>query len=350
MSGGRLVVALCSGLVGLVAVEAVFRLVEPRLGVDRERMERLREFVATDGQTVEFQPRPHVLYTRRRGRPGINSMGFADREYPRDRAPGVVRIACLGSAATEGDLVRREAAYPRQLEKALQERTGGRFEVMNFGVAGWTTAETLVNYVLVVQDYAPDVVIVHEAASDVEPRAWPYFRSDYSHYRRSWSAPCNSTPYRLLLRASDLFAWVETRDSRPLVLEKGAVEPLPPGSGFQQTLAPETAGAFRRNVQTITEHVRLRGGRAVLATVPYDRASAPGLPPYAQGIDEHNQILRELAQAGGDLLVDLDAEARKQPEALHRLFVDIVRMNPDGDRFKADVIAASLIAAGYLSR
>jgi lysophospholipase L1-like esterase len=350
MSGARLLVALAAGLIGLVAVETVFRLFEPRLGIDRERMERLREYVATDGQTLDYQPRPHVLYTRRRGRPGINSLGFADREYPRERSPGVVRIACLGSATTEGDLERRETTYPRQLERVLQERTGGRFEVMNFGVAGWTTAETLIDYVLVVQDFAPDVVIVHEAASDVEPRAWPHFRPDYSHYRRSWTAPCRSSAYRLLLRASDLFAWVESRDPRPLVLESGAVEPLPAGSRFPAALAPDTVSAFRRNVQTIADHVRLRGGRAVLATVPYDLASAAGLAPYGQGIDEHNHVLRELAQVRGDLLVDLDAEVRKQPEAMHASFIDLVRMNPEGERFKADAIATALIAAGYLSR
>jgi hypothetical protein len=350
MTSRRPLLALSSATIGLVALEAVFRLMEPRLGIDRQRLDQLREFVSTDGQTLDYQPRAHVLYTRRRGRPGINSLGFADGEYPRDRTPGVARIACLGSATTEGEDGRRDGAYPRLLGKSLEERTGRNFEVMNFGVSGWTTAETLVNYLLVVQDYAPDIVILHEAASDVDPRAWPYFRGDYSHYRRAWKQPCHSLAYRMLLRASDLFAWFQVRDPRPFTLDTGAVEPVPAGSGLPESLSPETAGAFRRNMRTIAENVRLRGGRVVLATVPYDLATAPSSPLYVQGIDEHNAILRDLAREQGDLLVDLDAEARKQPEVLHPLFLDLVRMNPEGNRFKADTIAGALIAAAYVTR
>ena len=46
---------------------------------------------------------------------------------------------------------------------------------MNVGITGWTTAETLVNYFLVVQDLSPDIVLIHEAVNDAEPRVGPAF-------------------------------------------------------------------------------------------------------------------------------------------------------------------------------
>jgi len=217
---------------------------------------------------------------------------------------------------------------------------------MNFGMSGWTSAEILVNYFLVVQDFSPDVVILHEGANDVEARVRPYFRSDYSHYRRPWTPLCYSAPYRLLIQASDLFAWTQLRGAVPFGLEAVVVE-APAGS--PTALDPETAGAFRRNVLTVAESVRLRGGLSVLATLPYDPVAAERFPLYREGIDEHNALLRSLARDHGFLLVDLDRAARERPEALRATFLDLVHMSTEGNRFKAETIADALLAGGHLS-
>jgi lysophospholipase L1-like esterase len=219
-------------------------------------------------------------------------------------------------------------------------------EVLNFGMAGWTTAETMVNYFLVVQDYAPDVVVIHEAANDVDPRRWPGFRADYSHYRKPWGEVHYSLLYRLLVRFSDIFAASQMRD--PSAFDIAAVVtrvpngPLRDGGG---TLPPETAVAFRRNVETIAEHVRLHGGHAVLATVPYD-PQAVGLAVYRNGIDDNNRILRELCRKDGFILADVDARGRERPGGTHPFFLDLVHMTPEGNRFKAEVIADAVLQAG----
>jgi lysophospholipase L1-like esterase len=346
MDRGRLVLAGSSLALCAFVLEGGFRVLEPRLGVDAERIRLFREFVGSGGRVAEYESRAHTLYTRPRGQPGINSLGFADEEVPAERTPGVVRIACLGSSTTEGGNDRRDGAYPHLLRQVLSERTGRPFEVLNFGMSGWTTAETMVNYFLVVQDYAPDLVILHEAANDVEPRARPYFRADYSHYRRSWTPPCYSLPYRLLVGASDLFAWTQLRGASPFNLD--AVVVAPPPSEVPAHLDPATAAAFRRNVLTIAEHVRLRGGRAVLATVPYDTAAAERFPIYRAGIDEHNDVLRALARDHGFVLVDLDRAAREGASTGAPFFLDLVHMSPEGNRFKAEVIAEALVRGGHL--
>ena len=287
------------------ALELAFRLLEPRLGVDRERLQALRDHVASGGVVGLHEARPHVLYARPPGVPGVNSLGFNDDEFKLARIPGTLRIACLGSSTTEGGNPEgHEGSYPRQLQHVLEERTGRAVEVLNFGMAGWTTAETMVNYFLVVQDYAPDIVVIHEAVNDVDPRRWPGFRTDYSHYRKPWSGVHYSLPYRLLVRWSDVFAASQLRN--PAAFDVAAVVTRPPQGPLRDAgdkLPPETAVAFRRNVQTIAEHVRLRGGRVVLATVPYDPA-ATSAAVYRNGIDEHNGILRELAEKNGFTLAD----------------------------------------------
>jgi lysophospholipase L1-like esterase len=289
-----------------------------------------------------------VLYARPPSLPGVNSLGFNDDEFHVAKTPGTLRIACLGSSTTEGGNPEgHEGSYPRQLEHVLEERTGRAVEVLNFGMAGWTTAETMVNYFLVVQDYAPDIVVIHEAPNDVDPRRWPGFRTDYSHFRRPWSGVHYALPYRLLVRWSDLFAASQLKNAAGFDLQAVVTRPPqgPMREGADGTLPPETAVAFRRNVRTIAEHVRLRGGHAVLATVPYD-VTTSGDAVYRHGIDDHNRILRELSQQDGFTLADVDGQGRNHPGGLHPYFLDLVHMTSVGNRFKAEVIAEAILQAG----
>jgi lysophospholipase L1-like esterase len=335
---------------GLAALELGFRALEPRLGVDRERLARFREFVRSGGETAQFVAHPHVVYTRNPADPSVNALGFLDREFVREKNAGVPRIACLGSSTTEGgNAAQREGSYPYFLARILEQRRGRPVEALNFGMAGWTTAETLVNYLLVVQDFAPDVVLIHEAVNDVEPRAWPGFAADYSHYRKPWRDVSFSAPFRLLAAASDAFAALQMRRVEAFGLGAAVNRPAEGGYRFEGGRLPlETAAPFQRNILTIAEHVRLRGGHPVLITMPYDTARAREQPVFHAGLDEHNALLRKLAEAHGFLLVDLDDLARRRPEGVSGRFLDLVHMTPEGNRFKAEAIADALLAAKML--
>ena len=345
-----LLLLMATVLVLAAVVELSFRLLEPRLGVNPARLQALRAHVASGGAVALHEPRPHVLYARPYGVPGVNSLGFNDDEFRVAKTPGTLRIACLGSSTTEGgNPGGHEGSYPRQLQRILQEETGVKVEALNFGMAGWTTAEEMVNYFLVVQDYSPDVVVIHEAVNDVDPRRWPGFKTDYSHYRKPWTEVHYSLPYRLLVRLSDVFAASQLKtaafDLQSIVVRRPQ-GPLRDEGGDH--LPPETALAFRRNVLTIAEHVRARGGQVVLATVPYDPQGGEAV--YRKGIDEHTRILRELAAANGFILADVDARGRALAGGTHRFFLDLVHMTPEGNAFKARVIADALMEAGIAAQ
>ena len=343
--GRSLLLLVATTVIFGAVVELSFRALEPRLGVDKERLRALRDHVLSGGAIALHAPRPHVLYARPPGLPGVNSLGFNDDEFRVAKTPGTLRIACLGSSTTEGGNPEgHEGSYPRQLQDILQERTGGKVEALNFGMAGWTTAEEMVNYFLVVQDYAPDVVVIHEAVNDVDPRRWPGFRTDYSHYRKPWTEVHYSRPYRLLVRFSDLFAASQLKGAAFDLQSMVTRPPQGPLRDVGGRLPPETAVAFRRNILSVAEHVQAHGGRVVLATVPYDPQSGEAV--YRAGIDEHNGILRELAAANGFILADVDARGRALPGGTHRFFLDLVHMTREGNRFKAEVIADAMLQAG----
>lgn len=54
-----------------------------------------------------------------------------------------MRILAMGDSRTFGDGVNDEETWPAQLEKALNERQPGRFEVINAGVSGWNAFQGL---------------------------------------------------------------------------------------------------------------------------------------------------------------------------------------------------------------
>lgn len=73
-----------------------------------------------------------------------NSDGYRDKEFAKDKRPGVVRIACVGDSFTMGWGVRDPSdAFPQRIGASLEAHFPGRFEVRNYGIPGFTTGHEL---------------------------------------------------------------------------------------------------------------------------------------------------------------------------------------------------------------
>ena len=93
----------------------------------------------------------------------INRDGFRDREHPRIKPAGTLRIALLGDSYAAALAIPIEQTFWRLLERELNRDTarhGRRVEVLNFGVNGYSTAQELLTLDCCVWDYAPDVVLL----------------------------------------------------------------------------------------------------------------------------------------------------------------------------------------------
>src|SRR6266702_3402666 len=65
----------------------------------------------------------------------LNSHGFRDAEFPREKRPSTFRIVCLGDSWTFGANVGQDQAYPQRLKALLRrEFPSADFEVFNLGV------------------------------------------------------------------------------------------------------------------------------------------------------------------------------------------------------------------------
>jgi lysophospholipase L1-like esterase len=347
--GSRLAWAFAVSLVVLVlvlvGVELGFRalLGEPARG----GLENYRRYLLT-GMMRGYEPRAYTVYQRPRKSPDGNAFGFNDRAWTRARTPGVPRIVCMGGSTTEGgNPSGRQGSYPTLLERVLEERTGRDFEVLNAGIAGWTSAEMLCAWFLTMQDLAPDVLVLHEGVNDLEPRFMAAFEPDYSHWRRSIQTWPVTGLERQLVRWSRLYAYFRLRDGKaPEILDvstdrSGPKEPLI----AEGKLPFETSLAFRRNLRNIALSAQGAGTTVVLMTMPTGPNVVIGAF-WRHGIQQNNQHLRELSAEHGFLLADAARAFEGRPE-LAQEFIDLVHLEVAGNRAKAELVAEVL--AGWVA-
>jgi hypothetical protein len=349
MSRRRVTAVMLSALLAVAAVEVLLRFAPQVLGLDPQALSQLRAAAQGEG-LLDYAPAPHVVYTHPRSGPSTNAAGFLGPEQPRAKPPDTLRILCLGGSTTEsGNDGSFHGSWPYFLEVGIaQELLRGlespRVEVQNLGLAGWTSAETLVHWFLRARDHGPDLVLIHDGVNDVAPRQFAGFTPDYSHYRRSWRSPLGDGFERWAVAHWATFAALRLRRGLPTLDQAvRATDRGREGGGLE----PDGRRVFRRNVECVLRDARSLGAQVGLITHPV-RAPAPGEEgdPWRVGIAEHNQVLRELAAEHGCLLIDLEVLAAQDPQGLQPYFRDLVHLEPPGNLWKALHVGA-VLAEGW---
>jgi hypothetical protein len=116
----------------------------------------------------------------------INSHGLRDREHSLSPPSHTLRIAVLGDSFAEAMQVDREESFWAVMEKDLQHcgRLGGRrVEVINFGQAGFGTAQELLAWRHRAAKFAPDIVLLaFFTGNDVADNAPALMQFPYNPY------------------------------------------------------------------------------------------------------------------------------------------------------------------------
>ena len=97
----------------------------------------------------------------------INAHGWRDNLYSYEKPTDTYRIAVIGCSRTYGYGVDAEETYAKYLERMLNNDTGRKVEVMNFGVNGYGLSQMALNYIKYVRRYHPDLVIVQFYATSI---------------------------------------------------------------------------------------------------------------------------------------------------------------------------------------
>ena len=125
---------------------------------EEDRRGLLHQFLPTLPDSLKHNPVWEIA---------LNSQGFRDAEFQNPKRTTSFRVVCLGDSWTFGANVGQDATYPSQLGKILkQEFPGQDFEVLSFGVLGYSSYQGLQLMKRVVNDFNPNLVIIGYAMND----------------------------------------------------------------------------------------------------------------------------------------------------------------------------------------
>ncbi|MBI5367319.1 MAG: SGNH/GDSL hydrolase family protein [Planctomycetes bacterium] len=280
----------------------------------------------------------------------INSLGFRGQEIAAVKPPGTFRIVCLGGSTTFGHAVGDEGTWCALLEARLAAAYPlRRFEVVNAGVPGYTTFESLIDYTTRIADLSPDAVIVYHGINellyyaDLAPgRGLSALRPIRTQGEISSWLLNHSAAYQGLTHVADrLFS---PNDQRPLAAACPEFGPR----------------AFRRNLRALIGMARDDGARVLLITQatlvepamrtaedlqrarisPYTLAKLYGLQPesFVAALNSTVEIGRAAGREFSVPVLDFYRDYPKQPE----YFTDSVHTSAAGEELFARRVADAL--------
>jgi len=265
----------------------------------------------------------------------FNNFGFAGSDFEYTKPPTTIRIAALGESTTMD-------GWPSLLEDKLNEkRISGsyRFEAMNFGLAEWNSAHSLVNFCLNVRDFTPDFIIIHHGWNETNIRniSSKEFKGDYTHALDCFHHPEIYDKYPI--RMSVIYRFLKrkynpnpdwTSLSTSTLITRTATEPL------YQNL--DELKPFRRNIETIIDLALISKIKVILTTLPH--STDVNIPLYYghSSIDQCNAITREISKKyfGKIYFIDLDSLITGK---MNNVFTDLGHITDEGRYLKSGIIA-----------
>ncbi len=343
----------------MLVLEVVLRLYFGSFGSEREKIMYLYSTEQIRGLPSRILPMPYVNYVPSPNFEGHNQLGYRGPEIEVPKPVGVFRIVALGGSTTYSTSTSAEESYPAQLQQILQADPYGyrQVEVVNAGVPGYSSWDTLVNYALRVTELDPDLLIVYEGVNDVAPRS-----VDPDCYRgenilrgidptrglwRPIEIPVQSALYRLVALR---LGWIPDPSalnaySSPSILCQG------PSVVNDERMKANPPVYFERNLFNIITLAKARHLQVMLSTWTYGLNGDPAaLPPqWIPVINEHNAILRRLAAEFDLPLYDLAAtDFSQHPE--YWALPDPIHMAAAGTHEQARQYAAFIDEQGLIPR
>lgn len=185
----RVILVVFGTIVGSLAAYGGAKLIlGPAQGTTFESLDDLRRAMLADGdkpsnpQGVDLRailnphPDDRIIYDLRPGldvtfqRVPVHTNSCAMREPERSfsKGPDVFRIALLGDSFAFGWGVEQNKIFASTLERILNEKAQGqrKFEVLNFGVPGYSTFQEIALFKERALDFSPDAVLVYFIDND----------------------------------------------------------------------------------------------------------------------------------------------------------------------------------------
>ena len=260
---------------------------------------------------LNYYPTPNY----KRGLTNHNSLGFRGDEIVRTKQDDTYRIVVLGGSTTYTiEVDDDDSTFTKLLENELNKQIDNlKIEVINAGVGGYTTWESLLNLQLRILDLVPDLIIIYHGTNDVHSRLVTpeYYQSDNSGYRKQWQNPDinileRSTLLRIFLRKFGLTHQLNLGSVIRSDHFVGKQLDILSQEELIQILNQNKPIYFKRNIENMIAIARENQIAVLLSTwahTPYFNDYASTLV-YQIGFSEHNDVLRSIAIEKNIPLID----------------------------------------------
>ncbi len=235
------------------------------------------------------------------------------------------RIVILGGSAAYGLDVGYDACWSKQLQDLLRaDFPDKNIQVINTAVAGWTTAECLINLELRALDISPDLVIFFELQNDLKTNRWPNFKSDYSHWKTGMITP--GTIEHFFMNYSIFAQRIRT------VIHKWGLKRY-------DSITEGGLNAYIRNITSIIGLCRINNAQILLATYAHNEKAARNATDMQEcltfkgvleGFTKYNHDVKQLAKR---LQVPILDNAKLLSESNY--FTDFVHFSTEGNNVVA---------------
>jgi lysophospholipase L1-like esterase len=324
----RLLFALASLALGLIAAMAIVELVARAIGLEPEGIPMRRVEILDDGEfrpastwgtapvkqvspffpevkTGEYIPGLTFRFVYADNPRGyfdehnavvnhINRHGLRGEELTVEKPEGVVRILGIGDSFTFGAGVRNEDTFLSRLEAELNHGLADdRFEVVNAGVASYNTADEVTYLENRWMDLAPDVVLLVFVINDA------YDDAVFGPLHRGYVEGMTRLVQSRQVYGSRFLAWALDRywraqmgrKTREIYLSQFTLDPMIEGHNWEDS---------RRGFERARDVTRERGARLGIVIFPELHSLGDTYP-----FESLHDIARREAEALGIPVLDL---------------------------------------------
>ncbi len=264
---------------------------------------------------------------------------FLKDRYTVEKPAGVTRIAALGCSCTQGCADTKQS-YPEHMEDILNAQSPHRYQVINAGVAGYSSFQGLQNLKYTVARYKPDLVTIFFGWND------------------HWLA--NTPDKDVKMKADwqiDLINFLEKFKTYQayhwLIARMKKASSRNPRQTFRVPLEE-----YGKNLNSMVDFCQAHGIQPVLITAPFERSQFRvnwffPFPPEAleKTQEAYNAMVRQVGTTRQVPVIDLGtAFSRLQQKHFPSFFSDGIHFSKVGCRLVAGLIVQRLQELGLAQK
>lgn len=308
-------------------------------------------------QQPEYIAHPYMNFVNNPARPSNNSLGIrSDTETSITKPDSVFRILFLGGSTTYGNLVSDTSHYPYILSQMLERAGTKRFECLNGGMGGATSAEILSHYLFKYRYLQPDLIVVNVGINDAgayHVHANSSYQPDYAHWRIPLLEMPELSPFTKRIMASRLVSTIVIRYvySELFSMDFFSNHMIRFNDENQwfihlaDSAHTHAYNALFNNLRMIAVMAREDGVRILLVTEVIDEHTMPEdlILMYRTGLSTNTSMMADLADQHENVTLCLLDPDRFTTEYFVQDAPDGVHLNELGELLKAEAILPCLL-------